>query len=184
MGIKYISQGLELAQKLKLADEEAIAFQYLGSAYFLQENWKPAIKYYEKAIALDKRSIDASNFLNWNPKVNLLQSLAIAHVATGNLNKAFQNQRDSESLLAKNANSNPHGLAISRSQAGFLYFLAKDTRKAEKLLSEAIDKYDSILDGGVGKQDPNRVSFFNSYFITYQTLAEVLALTANEKNLV
>ncbi|WP_306423321.1 CHAT domain-containing protein [Nostoc favosum] len=55
-----------------------------------------------------------------------------------------------------------------------MYFLAKDTAKAEKQLFEAIDKYESVLDQGVGKQDANRVSFFNSYLITYQTLAEVL----------
>ncbi|MDZ8263861.1 CHAT domain-containing protein [Nostoc sp. ChiQUE01b] len=171
-GIKYINQGLELAQKLKLADEEATAFRYLASAYSQQGNWKNAIKYYEKTIALNRESTDTSNSLKWSSKVDLLQSLANAYAATGNLNKALQIQRDAE-LLVK-PDSNPHALAVSLSSGGFLYFLAKDTAKAEKLLSEAIEKYDSILDKGVGQQDANRVSFFNSYLITYQTLAEVL----------
>ncbi|MEH2069931.1 MAG: CHAT domain-containing protein [Nostoc sp.] len=173
-GIKSINQGLELAQKLKLLDEEATAFQYLGSAYFQQGNWKNAIKYYEKAIALDSRSTDTSNYLNWNTKANLLQSLALTYAATGNVDKAFKIQRDAESLVKPDFN--PHGLALSQSNGGFLYFLAKDTAKAEKLLSKAIEKFESILDKGVGKQDRNsdRISFFNSYLITYQTLAEVL----------
>jgi CHAT domain-containing protein/Tfp pilus assembly protein PilF len=173
-GIKYINQGLELSQKLKLLDEEATAFQYLGSAYFQQGNWENAIKYYEKAIALNKKSTDTSNYLNWNTKANLLQSLALTYAATGNLDKGFQIQRQAELLIQPD--SNPHGLALSQSNGGFLDFLANDTAKSEKLLSEAIEKFESILDKGVGKQDRNsdRVSFFNSYLITYQTLAEVL----------
>lgn len=58
--------------------------------------------------------------------------------------------------------------------------MAKDTTKAEKKLSEALEKYESILDQGIGKQDTNRVSFFNSYLLTYQTLAE--ALVAQNRN--
>lgn len=84
-GIKYINQGLELAQKLNLLDEEATAFRYLGSAYSRQGNWKTGIKYYEKAIALNRESTDISNPLNWNSKADLLQTLAIAYAATGNL---------------------------------------------------------------------------------------------------
>jgi tetratricopeptide (TPR) repeat protein len=171
-GIKYMNQGLELAQKLKLPDEEATAFRFLASAYSQQGNWKNAIQYYEKVIALNRETTDTKNYVKWSSKVDLLQSLAEAYAATGNFDKALQIQRDAESLIKPD--SNPHSLAISLSSGGLLYFLAKDTAKAEKLLSEAIEKYDSILDKGVGKQDANRVSFFNSYLITYQTLAEVL----------
>lgn len=173
-GIKHINQGLELAQKLNLLDEEATAFRYLGSAYSRQGNWKTGIKYYEKAIALDRESTDTSNPLNWNSKANLLQTLAIAYAATGNLDKALQIQRDAESLVKLNSNSNPHSLAISLTQAGFLYFLAKDSSKAEKQLSQAVEKYELILEKGIGNQDSSRVSFFNSYLLTYQTLVEAL----------
>jgi tetratricopeptide (TPR) repeat protein len=184
LGIKYIKQGLELARKLKLADEEATAFRYLGSANSQQGNWKTAIKYYEQALALDRETKDTNNSLQWNSQADLLQTLAINYAASGDLDKAFQIQRNAESLLEKNANSNPHGLAISRSQAGFLSFLAKENKKAEKLFSEAIEKYESILDRGIGNEDANRVQFFDSYLLTYQRLVEVLvAQNRNEEAL-
>ncbi|MEA5573477.1 CHAT domain-containing tetratricopeptide repeat protein [Calothrix sp. UHCC 0171] len=180
LGVKYINQGLELARKLKLADEEATALRYLGSANSGQGNWKAAIHYYEQVLALDRETTDAKNSLQWNSKADLMQTLAIQYAASGNLDKAFQIQRNAESLLQKNPNSNPHTLAIMRWQAGFLYFLTKDNQKAEKLLSEAVDKYDSILDSGIGNKDANRVQFFDSYLGTYQTLVEVL-LAQNKK---
>ncbi|NJM70199.1 MAG: CHAT domain-containing protein [Scytonema sp. RU_4_4] len=177
IGMDYIKQGLELSQKLKKPDEEATAFQFLASAHFNRGDWKNAIKYYEKAIALDSGSTDTSTlplplFFKWNTKTDLLQSLAEAYAANGNLDKALQIQRKAELSILPDANL--HGLARSLSNRGFLYFLAKDTAKAEKLLSEAMDKFESILDKGVGNQDPNRVSFFDSYVSTYQTLEEVL----------
>jgi CHAT domain-containing protein len=171
-GIKSINEGLELAQKLNIPDGELSAFLALAQVYSLQGNWKEAIKYYQKVIDFNRITTDTRNSENTNSKADLLQLLAITYAATGDIDKALQIQRNSESL--SKAGSNPHTLAGNLSNGGFLYFLAKDTAKAEKLLSEAIVKYESILDQGVGKQDPNRVSFFNSYVITYQTLAEVL----------
>jgi CHAT domain-containing protein len=178
-GIKYITQGLELSQKLKKSDEEAMAFQYLGSAYAQRENWNDAIKYYEKALNIASSTTDASNYFNWNFNADLLQSLAIAHAKNGNIQEALKIQLRAE--LLNKTGSNLRGLAISRSRGGYLYFVAKDTAKAEKLLVDAIDKFELILSSGVGKQDSNRISFFNSYLFAYQTLIEV-SIAQNKPN--
>ncbi|MBD1920035.1 CHAT domain-containing protein [Microcoleus sp. FACHB-831] len=163
--IDYQEQSLAIARSKQDLLGEGIALGNLGIAYFSLGDYNKAIEYHQQYLTIAKASQD---------KIGEGRSL-------GNLGLAYYGLKD----FARSADYHKQHLSIARqlqdrpgeghalNNLGDALFKSGELVEAEKNLLAAIKVWESLRDG-LGSNDANKVSIFETQATTYSTLQEVL----------
>jgi filamentous hemagglutinin family protein len=163
--IDYQEQSLAIARSKQDLLGEGIALGNLGIAYFSLGDYNKAIEYHQQYLTIAKASQD---------KIGEGRSL-------GNLGLAYYGLKD----FARSADYHKQHLNIARqlqdrpgeghalNNLGDALFKLGNLIEAEKTLVAGIQVWESLRDG-LGSNDANKVSIFETQATTYSTLQEVL----------
>lgn len=168
--IKYHQKHLEIAKDLKDIKGEAMALDGLGVAYHRQRDYENAIDAHKKALDINRK---INNLVG---KAKNLGNLGISYYSLRDFDKAIKYQDKVLDLATQIGDRQMQGVALSNK--GHFLQLSGNLTEAEKILMEAIQVKESIRIG-LGSNDSNKVSIFETQTHTYNILQAVLV--ANNK---
>lgn len=168
--IEYHQKHLEIAQDIKDRQGEGMALAGLGIAYHRQGDYSKAIDHHKKALNIN-REIN-----NLAGEAKDLGNLGIAYYSMRDFDKAINYQNQVLALANKIGDRQMQGIALSNK--GHILQLSGNLAAAEDILMEAIQVKESIR-AGLGSNDSNKVSIFETQTHTYNILQAVLV--ANNK---
>ncbi|MEI2583871.1 CHAT domain-containing protein [Scytonema sp. PRP1] len=168
--IEYHQKHLEIAQDIKDSQGEALALTGLGIAYHRKGDYDKAIDNHKKALDINRK---INNLVG---EAKDLGNLGIAYYSLRDFDKAINYQNQVLTLAKKIGDRQMEGVALSNK--GHILQLSGHLTEAEDILMEAIQVKESIR-AGLGSNDSNKVSIFETQTHTYNILQAVLV--ANNK---
>ena len=122
LSLKYLKYGLALQKKIGNKHEIARFYQYIGFNYSSQGDWEQALKYYDKALALEEKGFNA--FLTW-----LFYHMGYFYNQRGELDHAL-NYYKRGLALAEKLNSGKINIAYFLDCIGNIYYSQGDFDQA------------------------------------------------------
>ncbi len=136
LSLKYLKYGLALQKKLGNKHEIARFYQYIGFNYSSQGDWEQALKYYDKALALEEKGFNA--FLTW-----LFYHMGYFYNQRGELDHAL-NYYKRGLALAEKLNSGKINIAYFLDCIGNIYYSQGDFDQALILSERGLTLYRQV----------------------------------------
>ncbi|MBW4493033.1 MAG: CHAT domain-containing protein [Oscillatoria princeps RMCB-10] len=163
--IEYQQQALALAQKSADRRGEAQALGNLGMAHFSKGNYAYAIDFGQKHLALMRQFCDRRG------EAQALGNLGLAYHALKDYEKAIEYHRQHLAIARQIGDRPSQGHALKN--LGEALHKTRQLQEAADTLRAGIDVLESIR-AGLGEDDLNKVSLFDTQINTYGALQEVL----------
>lgn len=161
---------LNIAQEFQDYRMEWLALDKLGIASSLTQNYQDAVKYFEQLLEVALKSLDLNGMLQ------ACQNLGVTYNELKNYQQAIKYLRQGVEIAYQVGES--QGLALALYGLGVTLFKANYLTEAEEKLFEAIDIFEQQRKG-LGRNDANKISIFETQQSIYQYLQQVLV--AQEK---
>ncbi|MDX2229917.1 MAG: CHAT domain-containing protein [Leptolyngbyaceae cyanobacterium bins.349] len=164
--IEFHEQSLAIAQEIRDRRGEGNALGNLGNAYRALGNYGRAIEFHEQSLAILREIKDRKG------ESAVLGSLGVAYGVLGNYGKAIEFLEQSLAIAREIKDRQGEGAILNN--LGLALFKAGNLATAEQVLLEGVAVRESIRQTGVGNNDANKVSIFETQARTYRTLQQVL----------
>ncbi len=168
--ISYIEKYLEMAREIKDRTGEQQALANLGNAYCLIGDCVKAIDYHQQSLALAREIKDRRG------EAQALGSLGTDHYVLGDLKRAIDYLRQSLTITREIQEYLAEGQALNN--LGLVLLKSGNLTEAETTLRTGIQVWESLR-AGLGSNDANKVSIFETQISTYILLQKVL-ITQNK----
>jgi len=149
LSLKYLKYGLALQKKLGNKHEIARFYQYIGFNYHSQGDWDQALKYYDKALALEENGFNM--FLTW-----LLFHIGNLYNGRGELDHAL-NYYKRGLALAEKLCSGKINIAYFLHEIGHIFYRKGDFDQALIFSEQGLTLYRQV-----GHNIPFLASFMNT----------------------
>jgi CHAT domain-containing protein/Flp pilus assembly protein TadD len=166
LAIKYHQLALETARKIKNPFSESAALSNQGNAYASLGDYAKAIDYYQQALVI------ARKIKSLQAEAGNLSDMGIAYRSQGDYVKAIDYQKQSLAISRKLGDRLGEGSSLSN--LGAVLLDSGDLIAAEEILLDNVSLWESLREYGVGRSDANKISFFETYSLTYRLLQKVL----------
>ncbi len=171
--IEYYQQSLVIAREIHDRQGEGAVLGNLGNAYDSLGNYAKAIDYHQQLLAIAREIHDRQG------EGAALGNLGRTYDSLGNYAKAIEYAQQSLTIRREIHDRQNEGFALNNLGAALLK--SGDLSAAEKTLLEGIVVWESLRQRGVGSNDSNKVSIFESQARTYSALQQVL-IAQNKPN--
>jgi tetratricopeptide (TPR) repeat protein len=156
---------LDIAREIQDYRMEWLALDKLGLASSITNNYQDAVKHFEQLLEVALKSLDISGMLQ------ACQNLGGAYNELKNYEKAIEYLRQGVEIAYQVGENQT--LALALSGLGVTLFKANYLTEAEEKLFQAIDIFEQQRKG-LGRNDANKISIFETQISTYEYLQEVL----------
>jgi len=164
--IEYYEQSLELARKLKDASSEGVALGKLGVAHLYTGNNAKATTYQEQSLSTLRERQDRRN------EGIILGLLGRAYSDLNNYGKAIALMQRELAIVQELKDRQREGITLHN--LGVAFAGAKNMQASEEAFFRSIEVLEDIRQRGVGNNDANRISIFETQIQTYRILQRVL----------
>jgi CHAT domain-containing protein/lipopolysaccharide biosynthesis regulator YciM len=164
--IEYYEQSLSITQEIQ--DRQGVRAVTVGLANVYRKfgNYDRAVELYEQSLAIARELKTKAG------EAAALGGLGTAYYYQGNYSEAIAFNQQYLVIVRELKDRQEEGNALNNLSASL--FKSGNLTAAEKTLFDCIAVWESLRQVGVGKNDANKVSIFESQARTYRTLQQVL----------